>query len=126
VRRFLNDLRDLFNILLQLAIIGFLIWFALRILFPAVPTGPQYDCDDKTLAMYEHFQSLGFEVEPIAGNLELENETLLQSNHVWLFVKMGDYVQAYDWGLPQFDAQHYFGYPISYQDLIRAVKADID
>lgn len=96
------------------------------VFFPDVPEGPQFDCDDKTLYMYHHFKRLGFEVKPIAGNLELENEKYEDCNHVWLLVKMGETWTAYDWGEPQFDDQHYFGHLITYEILIEAVKADID
>jgi len=76
--------------------------------------------------MYHHFQSLGFEVKPIVGNLELENESLRECNHVWLWVKVGDGYQAYDWGKPCFDEQHYYGYFVSYETLIKAIGADLD
>jgi hypothetical protein len=95
-------------------------------LFPRVPTpSPSYDCDDATLTMYRHFQSLGIESTPIVGNLDLTSEVFEQSNHVWLLVKSGDKEIAYDWGIPRFDHQHYEGYSISLDYLLCAVAEDI-
>jgi hypothetical protein len=84
-----------------------------------------YDCDDATMAMYRHFQSLGVESTPIVGNLELTGEDFKESNHVWLLVKYGGKEIAYDWGIPRFDHQHYEGYVIGLDFLIYAVASDI-
>jgi hypothetical protein len=95
------------------------------IVFPVVP-GPSasFDCDDDTLAMYRHFQSLGIDATPIIGNLDMSEEKYLECNHVWLLVKSGHMNIAYDWGLPRFDRQHYEGYPISLDYLLHAVEQD--
>lgn len=94
-------------------------------LFPPVaePSG-KYDCDDSTLAMYDHFKSLGIEVRAIIGNLEVSGEEYMESNHVWLLVTSGDKEIAYDWGVPRFDKQHYEGYEITYEKLMIAVADD--
>jgi len=95
------------------------------VIFPHVrEPSPSYDCDDATLDMYRQFQSAGIEATPIVGNLDLENESYEQSNHVWLLVKSGDKEIAYDWGTPRFDRQHYEGYTISLDCLLAAVQAD--
>ena len=95
------------------------------ILFVSLPKpSPSFDCDDATLAMYRHFQSLGIESTPIVGNLELTGEEYEKSNHVWLLVKSGEKEIAYDWGLPRFDSQHYEGYTISLDYLLYAVAED--
>jgi hypothetical protein len=94
-------------------------------LFPRVQQpSSTYDCDDATLDMYRHFQSLGIESTPIVGNLDLTGEEYEQCNHVWLLVKSGDKEIAYDWGLPRFDRQHYEGYTISLDYLLYAVAQD--
>ncbi|MBA7502829.1 hypothetical protein ES706_01426 [subsurface metagenome] len=85
-----------------------------------------FDCDDATLNTYHYFTDKGYPCKIYAGNLELENERFDQCNHVWLLVdvnKDGQYV-AYDWGQPQYDAQHYFGYEQTYKQLVKAMKAD--
>jgi hypothetical protein len=95
------------------------------IVFPAVP-GPSatYDCDDDTLTMYRHFQSLGIEATPIIGNLDMDGEKYMECNHVWLLVKSAGREIAYDWGLPRFDRQHYEGYTITLDYLLHAVEQD--
>jgi hypothetical protein len=95
------------------------------IVFPAVP-GPSatFDCDDDALAMYRHFQALGIDATPIIGNLDMKGEKFSECNHVWLLVKSGGLEIAYDWGLPRFDRQHYEGYPITLDYLLRAVAQD--
>lgn len=95
------------------------------VLFPDVP-GPSegFDCDDSTLVMYEHFQKHGIESWPIIGNLDEEEETFGESNHVWLLVDFGGKKIAYDWGLPRLDKQHYEGYIISLDKLMLAVDYD--
>jgi hypothetical protein len=93
--------------------------------FPDVG-GPNasYDCDDETLDMYRHFSSLGIETLPVVGNLGISGEDFTESDHVWLMVKSGDKLIAYDWGTPCFDRQHYEGYRISLDYLLYAVDQD--
>ncbi len=93
--------------------------------FPEVPSrSANFDCDDSTLAMYRHFQSLGIESTPIIGNLKMSDEPYAESNHVWLLVKNGGMEIAYDWGTPRFDRQHYEGYTINLDYLLQAVQQD--
>ena len=95
------------------------------IVFPVLPeSSAAFDCDDGTLAMYQHFESLGIEATPIIGNLKTTGEAYMDSNHVWLLVKSGDKEIAYDWGTPRFDRQHYEGYTISLDYLLQAVEED--
>lgn len=91
---------------------------------PLPAASATFDCDDGALAMYRHFQSMGVEVTPIIGNLKMKNEAYMESNHVWLLVKSGDMEIAYDWGTPRFDRQHYEGYTITLDYLLRAVEQD--
>jgi hypothetical protein len=95
------------------------------VLFPTIgePT-EYYDCDDGTLDMYHYFNNLGLETIPVVGNLELTGERFTQSDHVWLMVRSGDKLIAYDWGKPRFDKQHYEGYKISLDYLLYAVEQD--
>ncbi len=95
------------------------------VLFPDV-SGPSetFDCDDGALAMYEHFQKQGIESWPIIGNLEKEEESFGESNHVWILVDFGGKKLAYDWGLPHLDKQHYEGYIIGVDKLLLAVDYD--
>ena len=95
------------------------------VLFPNVP-GPSetFDCDDSALAMYEHFRDCGIESWPIIGNLDEDDETFGESNHVWLLVDFGEKKIAYDWGLPHLDKQHYEGYIIGLDKLLLAVEYD--
>ena len=83
-----------------------------------------YDCDDDTLDMYRDFQRRGIEATPIIGNLNENNETFDECDHVWLLVRSGNKEIAYDWGLPRFDKQHYEGYTVSLDYLLQAVAAD--
>jgi len=95
------------------------------IIFPALPeSSDTFDCDDGTLAMYRHFQNLGIDSTPFVGNLEMDGEEYMESNHVWLMVKTGNTKIAYDWGTPRFDRQHYEGYAISLDFLLHAVEQD--
>lgn len=95
------------------------------VMFPSVPEpSDTFDCDDSTLAMYEHFQSMGIPSWPIIGNLKTDNEAFSESNHVWLLVGFGNKKIAYDWGLPRLDSQHYEGYIISLDKLEMAVAYD--
>jgi hypothetical protein len=95
------------------------------VVFPRVQQpSSTYDCDDAALAMYRYFQSQGIESKPIVGNLDLTGEAYEDCNHVWLLVKSGDKEIAYDWGIPRFDRQHYEGYTISLDYLLRAVAED--
>jgi hypothetical protein len=83
-----------------------------------------YDCDDETLDMYWYFTSLGLTCIPVVGNLNTSGESYSQSNHVWLVVKSGHKLIAYDWGKPRYDKQHYEGYKITYNYLLYAVRQD--
>jgi len=95
------------------------------ILYPPVPApSAEFDCDDGTLSMYRHFQQLGIETTPIFGNLNLNDEDFMETDHVWLMVKSGDNAIAYDWGVPRFDSQHYEGYPVDLDTLLYAVEED--
>ena len=95
------------------------------IVFPVLPeSSVTFDCDDSALTMYQHFESLGIEATPIIGNLKMKDEAYMESDHVWLLVKSGDKEIAYDWGTPRFDRQHYEGYSISLDYLLRAVAED--
>ena len=96
------------------------------VLYPPLPAPSEaFDCDDGTLSMYRHFERLGIESTPIIGNLDMEGEAYMESNHVWLLVKSGENNIAYDWGEPQFDSQHYEGYAISLDKLLYAVAEDM-
>ena len=95
------------------------------VLFPRVSEpSAAFDCDDSALETYRYFQDLGIESTPIVGNLEMDGEEYMESNHVWLLVRSGDLEIAYDWGTPRFDRQHYEGYTISLEYLLYAVEAD--
>jgi hypothetical protein len=95
------------------------------VLFPVVgEPSATYDCDDAALDMYRHFEQLGIESTPVVGNLEMTGETYIQSNHVWLLVKSGDKLIAYDWGKPRFDKQHFEGYKIELDYLLYVVQQD--
>ncbi|MBN1177450.1 MAG: hypothetical protein JXA51_07210 [Dehalococcoidales bacterium] len=95
------------------------------VVFPSLQEpSDTYDCDDGTLEMYRHFKSHGIESTPIIGNLDMDGEAYMESNHVWLLVKAGEKDIAYDWGIPRFDRQHYEGYPITIDYLMYAVEED--
>jgi len=83
-----------------------------------------FDCDDSALAMYTYFHGLGIEATPIIGNLKMDGEAYMDSNHVWLMVRSGGWEIAYDWGTPRLDRQHYEGYEISLEQLLAAVAQD--
>ena len=95
------------------------------VLYPSLPApSADFDCDDGTLSMYRHFQQLGIESTPIIGNLNLNGEEFMESDHVWLMVKSGKNAIAYDWGEPRFDSQHYEGYAVDLDVLLTAVAED--
>jgi hypothetical protein len=96
-----------------------------EVFYPPLPEpSGEFDCDDSTLHMYRHFEQLGIESTPIIGNLDLDDEAFMESDHVWLMVKFGDTAIAYDWGEPRFDRQHYEGYPVDLDTLLYAVEED--
>jgi hypothetical protein len=97
---------------------------------PNVPNMPlasdNFDCDDSALFMYEYFTSKGYECTIVVGNLEIENETFLECKHIWVMVTSPDKKDlAYDWGIPQFDKQHYHGYELTPAQLKEIVLSDI-
>jgi hypothetical protein len=95
------------------------------LVYPDIPApSDEFDCDDSTLSMYRHFQRLGIVATPIIGNLNIDGEEFMESDHVWLMVKSGDNAVAYDWGEPRFDRQHYEGYPVNLETLLHAVAED--
>jgi len=96
-----------------------------EVVFPCVQEpSATYDCDDETLDMYRHFQTLGIDSVPIVGNLEMDGEKYAEADHVWLLVKTGGKYIAYDWGTPRFDRQHYEGYTITPDYLVYAAEQD--
>jgi hypothetical protein len=126
-----RSVRYFFNLTKTLAVIFIILVAGLAfpqlssIIFVPLPhASASFDCDDAALAMYRHFQSLGIEATPIIGNLKMDGETYMESNHVWLLVNFGDRQIAYDWGTPRFDRQHYEGYTISLDFLLSAVAQD--
>ena len=85
----------------------------------------KFDCDDSSLYMYLYFTNLGYDVRIVAGNLDLDNETFYQCDHVWIWVDdgiRGDL--SYDWGRLDNDEQHSYGYIVSYRDLLRDALRD--
>jgi hypothetical protein len=74
--------------------------------------------------MYHYFTNKGYKVKIIKGNLALVNENFLQCDHVWVWVKSGGYDYAYDWGYYYTDDQHYYGYEVSYRELLAAAAED--
>jgi hypothetical protein len=124
VRHFLNLIKIPGAIFIIL-VVGLALPRLVSIVFVPLPhASASFDCDDAALAMYRHFQSLGIEAMPIIGNLKMDGETYMESNHVWLLVKYGNIEIAYDWGTPRFDRQHYEGYIISLDFLLNAVALD--
>ena len=97
--------------------------FAPHFLIAEVPNMPEetdtFDCKHASLFMHEYFIEKGYECQIIVGNLDLNNETILDCNHTWVLVnKPGeDVALAFDWGHPCIDKQHYEGYKISYEQL---------
>jgi len=120
-------LLNFISLFLIAIIVTLLLLLFCPMVFLSLPeSSSSFDCDDGTLAMYRHFERLGISSTPFVGNLNMDGEAYLESDHVWLLVKFGDNYVAYDWGLPQFDhQQHYEGYPISLEYLLYAVKEDM-
>jgi len=85
-----------------------------------------FDCDDSALYMYYYFRNMGYEVKIIRGNLDLVGESFLQCNHLWVWVRSGGSDYPYDWGHYYTDAQHSWGYEVSFAFLVSAVLSDID
>jgi len=85
----------------------------------------KFDCDDSALYMYLYFTNLGHDVRIVTGNLDLDNETFYQCDHVWVWVD--DRIRgelSYDWGYLDNDEQHSSGYVINYKELLRKVIND--
>jgi len=82
------------------------------------------DCDDSTLLMYLYFESLGYDVRIISGNLNLTGESIKQADHCWVIVTYGGRHYPYDWGHYCSDSQHHEGYYDSYKSLIAEALSD--
>jgi hypothetical protein len=119
---FLNNVTKILIVALMILVVALAFPRLSAIALPEASS--TFDCDDATLAMYRYFEDLGIESTPIIGNLKMDGESYMESNHVWLLVKLGDREIAYDWGTPRFDRQHYEGYRISLDFLLSAVAQD--
>ncbi len=122
--------------ILFLLIVGFIGWKYFinlpeaLIHSPNVPNMPaasdNFDCDDSALFMYEYFTSKGYECTIIVGNLEIEKETFFECKHVWVIVTSPDKrTLAYDWGIPQFGKQHYYGFSLTPAQLKEVVLLEL-
>jgi hypothetical protein len=121
----LNNITKILIVVLMILVVALSFPRLSAIAWPDIPpASPTFDCDDATLAMYRYFEALGIESTPVIGNLKMDGEDYMESNHVWLLVKLGDREIAYDWGTPRFDRQHHEGYRISLDFLLSAVAQD--
>lgn len=114
-----------------LLVYAFLVFFILAIplltrsFFFCFPAGsPNFDCDDSTLLMYNRLSSVGIESVAIAGNLKTSNEKYEDIDHVWLLARIGGWQIAFDWGVPEFDRQHYEGFTVTREKLVEWVEYD--
>lgn len=95
--------------------------------FPTIDIPSEYGGDCKNAAVYMHtyFDRQGYEVYLVVGNLERDNETLVECNHTWVMVLLHEpYWVAYDWGNPCFDEQHYFGYKVPIESLLTIIEKE--
>lgn len=84
-----------------------------------------FDCDDGALLMTDRLQSVGIKAVPILGNLEMTGEKYLQSDHVWVIAEVAGRQVALDRGVLRLDRQHYEGFLISREQLLRFVAQDL-
>ncbi|MFC2062414.1 hypothetical protein ACFLS8_00470 [Chloroflexota bacterium] len=108
------------------AIVATIVISIVAIFWPFNPLPSEnWDCDDNTLYLYQDFTNKGFEVQAVAGNLELSGESFEECNHVWLLVKIAGQWIAYDWNGPCSDVQHYERYNITYEQLYQTSLDDL-
>ncbi len=84
-----------------------------------------FDCDDSALLMVERLSQLGVTATPILGNLKIDTEAYLESDHVWVLANIFGLSVALDWGTPRFDRQHYEGYTLTSPQLLFFVEQDL-
>lgn len=83
-----------------------------------------YDCDDAALDMVKQCEEEDFEYIIIVGNPKVKNVSCLKCTHVWILVVIDDESYAYDWGHYKYDKQHYEGFTITKEELLKAVELD--
>jgi hypothetical protein len=96
-----------------------------ELLSPPVHHGSSiYDCDDATLDAFRFYTEREYPVCIVAGNLEVEQESKYQLDHVWLLVRFEGGWVPIDWGRPACDCQHFEGYRLTLEQLLSEVQAD--
>ena len=94
-------------------------------LSPPVKQGSAtYDCDDATLDAFRFYTERDYPTCIVVGNLELEHESTSQVDHGWLLVRFEGGWLPIDWGRPANDCQHFEGYRITLDQLLREVEGD--
>lgn len=89
------------------------------------PFSDVFDCDDRALLNYLYFSSLHYEPEIVHGNLDRDNETRSETNHVWILVESDNVTYAYDYDYDFMKNKQYLeGYRISYKKLLYWAMAD--
>jgi hypothetical protein len=96
-----------------------------KLFFVGLPErGPAYDCDDAALFMYEKLERLHVPVTAFVGDLTASGEKFRDINHIWLMVNIAGIKLPLDGGSLLLDAQHFEGYPVSYDQLLAFVEQD--
>lgn len=101
--------------------------FNMGVFFQDYPIEP--DCDDMAYFTWLALEKLGYECYGVYGNLELDNETFIDSSHVWIVADIEGILYYYEHGIPfllnEWRIQHNEGYLISKEFLLQAMMADI-
>ena len=108
----------------SLCVISFSVLLLPKWFFDMPGPSSEFDCDDSTLVMFERFTNLGIRVTPFLGNLRMEGETYMESDHIWLIADIAGLPISFDWGEPRMDRQHYEGFEITYEKLVAFVEQD--
>jgi hypothetical protein len=74
--------------------------------------------------MAEKLSRIGIESTAIIGNIEKTGETYLESNHIWLIVKIAGQKVAIDRACICLDRQHYEGYTLTRGQLLHFIQQD--
>lgn len=81
------------------------------------PMSDGFDCDDRAVLNFLFLSGSGYEPEIIKGNLERDNESLVESNHVWVLAEADNVTYVYDYDIVKSE-QYLEGHRISYERLL--------
>ena len=98
--------------------------FTSRVIFHMPDYSPEFDCDDAATLMIQRFDDFGILATPVLGNLKMQGEAWLETDHVWVLADIAGMKIAFDRGVCCLDGQHYEGYLLTRSQLRYFVEQD--